>query len=471
MTRRLLLSAVALVAVVLLILTVPLASIVARAARDRLAAAVERDAMVIASTAEDNLERGEPADLAVIVAAYRDRTGGRVVIVDAAGVSVADSDPPVGSSAEGRDFSTRAEIQTALDGLITTGSRFSETLGEGFLYVAVPVASGNRIHGAVRISYPTAAVEARIARSRWTLAGIAALALLAAAIVGLVLARWVVTPLRRVEHAAERLAAGDLHARAPENGGPPELRQLAATLNTMAARLEDLIAGQRAFIADASHQLRTPLTALRLRLEGLELFADPDDASELAAATHEVLRLGRLVDGLLTLARAEGAQPAATPVDAADCVRQRAAAWEPLAAEQGVALRVAGVDHADVLAVEGALDQVLDNLLANALRLAPDGSTITMATTRDHHSTMLTVADEGPGMTPEQRGRAFDRFWRSPGGDRDGFGLGLAIVDRLVRASGGQIRLEEAPGGGLLARITLRSAARTKPTPTSAPVP
>lgn len=457
-------AAIALVAVVATALIIPFAATVAQAARDRLASAVERDATVIAGYAEEDLERGDPADLGSVVAAYGERTGGRVVIVDADGVAVADSQPPNGSPAAGRDFSTRSEVATALAGGIATGSRYSQTLDDGFLYVAVPSSSGSTVHGAVRISYPTAAVEARIARSRVGLAGAGALALIAAALLAVVFGRWLVAPLAATERAAGRLAAGDLTARAPEDAGPPELRRMAATLNTMAGRVDELIVSQHSFIADASHQLRTPLTALRLRLEGLELTATPDERVELMAAIEEVVRLNRLVDGLLTLVRAESARPATTPVDAAEALRERAAVWEPLATEQDVRLGVETPTTAEVLAVDGALGQVLDNLIANALRYAPPGSTITLTVGRSAGRTVLTVADEGPGMSAEQRERAFDRFWRdSTDHDEGGFGLGLAIVRRLVRASGGDVRLDEAPGGGLSVRVSLRSAATPVP--------
>jgi hypothetical protein len=148
MTRRLLLSYLSITAFVLLVLKLPLGVTFARAERDRLVAAVERDATVLATVVEDALERGATGGLGPVAAGYQDRTGGRVVVVDRTGIAVADSDPPAPGR---RDLSTRPEIAAALRGERAVGSRSSATLGSAFLYVAVPVASQGRVYGAVRI--------------------------------------------------------------------------------------------------------------------------------------------------------------------------------------------------------------------------------------------------------------------------------------------------------------------------------
>ena len=245
------------------------------------------------------------------MADYRD-TGGRIVVVDTAGVSVADSDNPNGVP---RDFSTRPEIVAALDGQRTSGTRASETLGSSLLYVAVPVASGGSVHGAVRITYPTSAVDARI-RSTWLRLGLLSIVVLAlVAAVGVMFARGVTRPVRRLERASARLAGGDLAVRVDTNEGPPELRGLAETFNTTAAHLAQLIDSQHRFVADASHQLRTPLTALRLRLETLAPHVAEPARPKLDAAIAETNRLGRLVHSLLVLARSDAAEAQPLPVD------------------------------------------------------------------------------------------------------------------------------------------------------------
>jgi signal transduction histidine kinase len=455
MTRRLLLSYLSITAFVLLIIELPLGITFARAEYDRLVAAVERDATVLATVVEDTLEAGGTGGLDPVAAGYQDRTGGRVVIVDRQGVTVADSDPPAPGR---RDLSTRPEIAAALGGEHTAGSRSSATLGGAFLYVAVPVASQGRVYGAVRITYPTSTVDARVRRVWVALTGVAAVVLSVVVLVGFALARSTTRPMRRLEQATTAVASGDLGARAPTDQGPPEVRRLAATFNDMAGRLGRLLDSQRAFVADASHQLRTPLTALRLRLENLEATLPPAATDDLRAAAAETGRLARLVDGLLALARAEAAPGRRETVDLAAVVADRQTAWAPLAAEHDVALTVQPGPAAPVWAVPGAVEQVLDNLLANALRIAPVGSSVELAIRRAEGWVELHVIDQGPGMAAEQRERAFDRFWRGPSAERDGTGLGLAIVRQLLEASGGTAELHPNPGGGLDAVARLRPA-------------
>jgi signal transduction histidine kinase len=455
MTRRLLASYLSITAFVLLIIEIPLGVTFARAERDRLAAAVERDATVLATVVEDTLEAGATTGLDPVAAGYQDRTGGRVVVVDRTGITVADSDPPAPGR---RDLSTRPEIAAALRGQRPAGFRSSATLGSSFLYVAVPVASQGRVYGAVRITYPTATVDARVRRVWLALAGVAVVVLGVVALVGLALARSTTRPMQSLEQATTAVAGGRLEARAPTDRGPPEVRRLAAAFNDMAARLGRLLDSQRAFVADASHQLRTPLTALRLRLENLEATMPPTAAEDLRAAAAETGRLARLVDGLLALARAEAAPGRRETVDLAAVVADRQAAWAPLAAEQEVQLTVQPGLAAPVWAVPGALEQVLDNLLANALRIAPAGSQVELAVRQVGGWVELHVIDQGPGMPAEQRQRAFDRFWRAPSADRDGTGLGLAIVRQLLEASGDTAELRPNPGGGLDAVARLRPA-------------
>jgi signal transduction histidine kinase len=285
------------------------------------------------------------------------------------------------------------------------------------------------------------------------------------ALVGFALARSTTRPMRDLEQATAVLARGELEARAPADRGPPEVRGLAAAFNDMAARLGRLLDTQRAFVADASHQLRTPLTALRLRLENLEATIPPAAAGDLQAAAAETGRLARLVDGLLTLARAEAAPTRREVVDLATVVADRRAVWAPLAAEQDVELTFQPGPAAPVWAVPGALEQVLDNLLANALRSTPTGNQIELAIRQAGGWVELHVTDHGPGMPADQRQRAFDRFWRAPSADPDGTGLGLAIVLQLLEASGGIAELRPNPGGGLDAVARLRPADRIGQTP------
>jgi signal transduction histidine kinase len=266
----------------------------------------------------------------------------------------------------------------------------------------------------------------------------------------------VVRPLDRLERAANAIGAGDLTARAAVEG-PPEVRRLAETFNTMGAKVDTLVRSQDAFLADASHQLRTPLAALRLRLENLDRDVTAPGKPELEGALTEVERLSALVDGLLTLARADRAPTSPQAIQLQAVVEERVAAWSAFADERDVHLE--NQLHADIaaFATPGRIEQILDNLLANALDATPEGATITVSAHRADVWVELHVIDEGPGMNADDRKRAFDRFWRAHDGG-DGFGLGLAIVERLLVADGGEIELRESTSGGLDAVMRLRPA-------------
>jgi signal transduction histidine kinase len=327
----------------------------------------------------------------------------------------------------------------------------SKTLHERLLYVAVPIASGGRVHGAARITYPFSAVDARIRRYWLILALIGVVVLAGAAVIGIGVARFVTRPLRSLEQAASAVGEGHLDARAPEGEGPPEVRSLATVFNETVAKLGRLLRSQGEFVADASHELRTPLTALRLRLESLPPSHDRD------AALAETDRLRDLVDGLLALARADAAGEVAARLDASALGRERLEVWQPLADEHDVALVSQLNGPLTVRSAPGRLAQVIDNLLSNALEASPAGGSVTLSGRAAAPWVELHVADDGPGLTPEQRERAFDRFWRSGSGE-GGSGLGLAIVRQLVAADDGEVELREAPGGGVDAVVRLRPA-------------
>ena len=179
------------------------------------------------------------------------------MIVNRRGIAVVDTRPG-GKGAE--SFSSRPEIAAALSGRVAVGTRHSETLRKTLLYVAVPAAAGGRVAGGVRITYPTSTVDARVRRYWLMLAAIAAVVLAVAVLAGFRLAATVVHPLSQLEGAASAVGSGNLAARAPENVGPPEVRSLAVVFNDTTSKLEQLLQSQEEFVADASHQLRTPLT-------------------------------------------------------------------------------------------------------------------------------------------------------------------------------------------------------------------
>ncbi len=454
MSRRLFVSFILLAALVLAALEIPLGIQNARTADRELESRIERDVVAIATVAEDALQDGTPlpAGLLTLARDYRARTGGRVIIVDRLGLLLLDTDA---AKQVGRDFSTRPELKIALAGRIATGTRRSNTLGYRLIYVAAPSASGGRVHGAVRITYPTSAVDDRVRHYWLLLAAVAGLVLAAVGAAGIILARWLSRPLARVGQAAAEAGRGDLSARAPDDAGPPEVRSLARSFNAMVTAIGGLLRAQRDFVADASHELRTPLAALRLRLENLERDVTDEARPGLEGALAEVARLSLLVDDLLSLARADAGQTAPEPFDLAALVRERLDAWAAAAADHGVRLVLAAGPPVVARATPGATTQVVDNLLSNALAVAPPGSVIAVACRAIGNHALLTIDDAGPGLSAADRERAFGRFWRAAAEHGPGSGLGLAIVRRLVEADGGEARLEESPQGGLRAIVSL----------------
>lgn len=387
-----------------------------------------------------------------LVDAYERETSGRLE-VELAGRRRADPLPfPVSGDDE--------VFARALSGTESRRWGDAPAIGAAGLVLAVPARDGQgRVVGAARVSYPSAPVDRRI-RQIWLFRGALAVAVLVvAALLGLLLARRLTRPLRQLTTMASGLRDGDLTARAPESG-PQEVRTLARTLNNATQTIEVLVRSQRMFVADASHQLRTPLTALRLALDNVADGADdPQSVREDAErATAEVVRMTRLVNGLLALARADAETTGAEPVTVGPVIAGRLEVWRAVAEERGVTLNHApAAPGIAALTTPGHLEQILDNVLANALDFSPAGSTVTVELRPAGGTVTIEVTDAGPGMPPAERERAFDRFWRGPRRrDRPGSGLGLAIVKQLVTDDGGTVRLDDAPGGGLAVRVMLR---------------
>jgi len=259
--------------------------------------------------------------------------------------------------------------------------------------------------------------------------------------------------VRRLDEGTGRVAAAVLAGADPEpvadGTGPPELRQLSVSFDRMTATVAQAYAAQRAFVADASHQLRNPLTALRLRLSNLDGHVDEVAAEDHAAALEEAERLSTLLDGLLALARAERTAPPVV-ADVDEGVEDRLDAWRPLAEHMDLELVRTGIRGLQVRAPEGAIETVLDAVLDNAVKFAPPGTPISVSTDAVDGRVEIAVRDRGPGMAPEELERATGRFWRSPAqSNTEGSGLGLAIAARTLEVAGGELVLELPPGGGL----------------------
>jgi two-component system, OmpR family, sensor kinase len=451
MNRRLVVSYVLLVAVAIAAFTVPVAFVLTDQLRGDVETSVRREAATAALlvAAPDSPSRQALAQLA---AAYQQQTPGRLDVLLADRTAASPLPLPVAPQ--------DTAFTDALNGQESVHWGDASALGVKGLVLAVPARDpAGRVVGAVRVSYPSAPLDQRQLQIWGFRAGLAVAVLIVAAILGALLARRLTRPFRELNRMARRLRDGDLSARAEETG-PTETRTLARTLNNAAETIDILIRSQRSFIADASHQLRTPLTALRLSLDNAaDGISDPLVREDIDLATAEVVRMSRLVNGLLTLARAEAAVGTPERVRVAGIVDDRFEVWRAVAAERGVELRA---EHAaseqEVLVSPGNLEQVLDNVLSNALEVSPDGSTVTVRTYRAGDHVALEVTDEGPGLPEADRQRAFDRFWRGRGTTGpSGSGLGLAIVKQLVTDDGGTVSLTGAANGGLSVRVCLRN--------------
>jgi signal transduction histidine kinase len=242
-------------------------------------------------------------------------------------------------------------------------------------------------------------------------------------------------------------AAGDFSARARPDVGPSDIRALALGFNAMAAKVEALVAAQKRFASDASHQLRTPITALMLRIEGLRESLKPTKkiALRFDALETEIARLNRLIDGLLALGRAGSEGVSIVTVNASDVVRERVESWRSLAEESELFIESDIEDGITISAADSALEHIIDVYLDNALSLSPRGSTIHVTLNREGARVVLRVEDQGPGVSPEVSLRAFDRFWRGEN-SYEGSGLGLAIVRQLADASGADVALAPRQG-------------------------
>jgi signal transduction histidine kinase len=445
MARRIVLTMLALIGALLVTTVVPLGLITTGHERHSFQQDTTLSARALAGVAEDRLAdrlHGPALGRALAAAA---RAGQAVAVYDASRrVVSAAGTPAVAVSA--------AVLSAALHGRTSIDTAFDDRLR-----VVVPVTGdqGGQVVGAVVLSRSAAELEERVDVLWGWLAIVAAAGLAAAAIAATALARWVSRPLNSLDAAAQRLGGGALDARSDAGQGPPEVRRLAQNFNAMAGRLEALVHGNRATMADVSHQLRTPLAALRLRLDVLTQDADPATVEELAGAQVEIARLSHLVDGLLAVARAENVVAEKVDVGVDEVIRDRVAAWRPVAEERGVDLRQSSPGPVWAMAGQGHLEQVLDNLLANALDAVPAGGHVMISVVAGD-PTRIVVADDGPGMTARQQEMAFRRFVSSTPG---GAGLGLAIVHRLVTANGGAARLSDTPGGGLTVTVDLPAAA------------
>jgi signal transduction histidine kinase len=334
--------------------------------------------------------------------------------------------------------------------------RNSRTLGEQLLATAVPVIHNRATIGAVRITQSMASVHHAVLRAELGLVLVGAVVLALGLAVGAVIARRIARPLDRLEKVAGQVAEGDLDARAPLEGSR-EQRSLAASFNLMTDRLRRLLDSQRAFVADASHQLRTPLTGLRLRIEEAGAAGvSPQARAELDAGIGEVDRLAGIIDELLVLSRAGEREAPAERLALDELVGEALARWQGAAAQRGVGLRRGTARDGAVLCARADAERILDVLLENAIAYTPNGSAVTVDTVPGG----VAVRDSGPGLSGDDAATVFERFHRGSAGraGTPGSGLGLSIARELAAGWHGRVTLANAAGGGAVATLTLPEA-------------
>jgi signal transduction histidine kinase len=405
--RRRLVLAIALVAVVSVALfALPLGVVLNRTYRDEELLRLQRD--TVAAARQIDLSRGkDPIELP--------RSSDRLSVYDPAGRRLAGAGPAHA------DALVRAAVQTG---------KTKQAQRAGVLVTAVPLLAKERVSGAVRAERSAAAVM-RHTHSAWLrLAGLAGVILLLALTAAVALGRRLAVPLERLAAAARRLGDGDFATRAP-HAGVAELDAVGAALDTTARRLDDLVSREREFTADASHQLRTPLAALRIELEAMELRGD--SSPELAAALQEVERLQTTIDTLLAIAR-DAPRDATPSTVLTTTVEELEQAWRERLARQARPLRIAmAATPAVARSSPTVVREILDVLLANAC--IHGAGAVTVAVRGSGAWIAVDVSDEGPGPTdPEE---AFAR--RS--GSGEGHGIGLALARSLAHAEGGRLAL------------------------------
>lgn len=330
------------------------------------------------------------------------------------------------------------------------------------MVVVEPVGRDSGVTAAVVVVSPTGKLRSAVLRD-WAVLGTLGVApFLLAVAIAIPLSRWVLRPVHDLDHAAAAIAAGRLDARAVTEVGPPELRRLATSFNAMVDTVSRTMRRQRTFVADASHQLRNPLASLRLAVENLGLFVTPDGRALHADAVTEVADMGRVVDALLSLTEVEGAAPATTPQPLAPIFAGHGERWRQVTRLAGMTLCVpqpTALAGLATFAPADALGSLLDELVGNAARLSGGTAVTIEASLSEGDELMLAVRDDGGGLSPDDRAKAADRFWRGRAHQNvAGTGLGLAICRELVEGWTGKLTLEPVDPHGLAVRITLPAA-------------
>lgn len=434
------------VALVVFSFDYPLVRYLSNVERDRIVTSMERDAYVLAGRTSRTAVVGGAANRqaaqALLTEFSRDHTE-TAAIIDSAGFLVASTDA---ESLPGISYMNRPEVEAAIAGEFASGVRESVTLGGSIVYVSVPIVFGDQVLGAVRLTTPKNEIDEEVDEQIRRLVIAAVVSLVFAGAVAVGLSSLLIRPVNALRRNIDEIAEGKLDTKVVV-GGPGEIRHLSRAFARMSERVQTMLERQRSFAGDAAHQLRSPLTSIRLRLEqALNSVESGPTKAHLEAAMADTDRMADLTENLLRLARTAGAELPHEDIELTSELERVVDQWVPLAEESEIELRLGDRPVRTVRTSSLALNEILSNYIDNAISYSPPNSTITVSARTVPGGTEIIVSDQGSGMSDEDRARAFDRFWRGAN-DTRGTGLGLAIVAQLAENAGMRVELRAGDPG------------------------
>lgn len=452
MRTRLVAVLTTLVVLVIAGLAVPLGGAYATHRTGRLLLDRRADATRFAELADLAARTGDRESLQPEITRYASLYAASVWIQDRDGNMVARAGTTGAPDGEATGLALSGRTTDALPALTPFGPRH--------VLIAEPSGRDAQISGAVLLLAPTANARDDIARV-WVALLLVGLAVLAGSVlVARGLARWILRPVTELDEATRRITEGELGTRTTANVGPPELRRLEQRFNAMVEVVGAALRRQREFASNASHELRNPLAALMFRLENLRPYLDPEGEPEFEETRAELNRLAKTVTDLLELAQTEaGAQatagaPIARELDVVAELGPKLESWREVFDALEIAFTVRLPKRLLVRAVPDAVPRIADIALDNAHKFVPAGGTVTV--TLDAGDLVLRIADDGPGLTEQEREKALDRHWRAPAhADLPGSGLGLSIAAALAEACGGRLDLVANRPHGLSVEVRL----------------
>ncbi|HET6293787.1 MAG TPA: HAMP domain-containing sensor histidine kinase [Kribbella sp.] len=434
------------VVILAIIAAVPLANYIATSASRTLFLSRSNDADWFATMAESPLQSGDIASLRELAVRYHELYNTPVFVVDVDRRVIATSR----SGVDVKEPELKIALDSTLAGRLPSEPPALFPWRTGEMVVARPVVNNGRVLGAAVLRVPTERSRADVERGLWLLLG-GLLISIGAVVIGIVrpVTRWVLRPLNDLDNATHQVTRGALDTRVSTDGRAPELRRLGDSFNSMALSLHQARQREREFVADASHQLRTPLTSARIHIEGLSRLSPTA-----RFALSDIDRLGRIVQRLSRLAGsdrpgdADGNEP---PLDLAQAVKERLVGWKAVYSADDLELIIGEMVPGGV-APELEVDDILDVLLDNASKYgAPP---VEVSVLRDGTEVVLSVRDHGLGLGSRDLKKVGERFWRSAHHrEMPGTGLGLAIVRSEAARVGGRVVARPPIGGGLVIEV------------------